>query len=77
MTDVNNDPEKEDGSYNLLNLRTGVIFESYDAQITLWGRNVTDEDYTTTIADAVGQTGRFVGYFQEPRTWGVTLRKDF
>ncbi len=77
MTDVNNDPAKEDGSYALVNLRTGIIFENYDAQITLWGRNITDEEYTSTIADPPGQTGRLIGYYQEPRTWGVTLRKDF
>jgi outer membrane receptor protein involved in Fe transport len=77
MTDVNNDPEKRDGSYALVNLRAGLIFERYDAQLTLWGRNVFDEDATSTIADAPGQPGRFIAYFQEPATWGLTLRKDF
>jgi len=77
MADVNNDPVKYDGSYTLVNLRTGVVFEKYATTITLWGRNVFDEDYTNTIADAVGQDGRFVGYYNEPATWGITLRKDF
>jgi outer membrane receptor protein involved in Fe transport len=54
-----------------------VTFEKYDAQVTLWGRNVTDEDYSGTIADTVGQTGRSIAYYNEPATWGVTLRKDF
>ena len=77
MTDVNNDPGKYDDSYELVNLRAGLVFERYDARVTLWGRNVFDEDATNTIADAPGQDGRFVGYFQEPATWGLTLRKDF
>jgi iron complex outermembrane receptor protein len=38
---------------------------------------VLDEDSTNTIADAVAQTGRLIGYYNEPATWGVTLRKDF
>ena len=77
MTDVNNDPAKYDDSYGLVNLRAGLIFEKYNAQLTLWGRNVLDEDSTNTIADAVAQTGRLIGYYNEPATWGVTLRKDF
>jgi outer membrane receptor protein involved in Fe transport len=77
MTDVNNDPEKYDDSYSTVNLRAGLIFEQWDAQLTVWGRNVTDEDSTNTIADATAQTGRFIAYYNEPATWGVTLRKDF
>ncbi len=77
MTDVNNDPAKEDGSYDAVNLRAGLVYEPWDAQVTLWGRNVFDEDSTNTIADAPGQPGRLVGYFQETATWGLTIRKDF
>ncbi len=77
MTDVNNDPNKYDGSYNLVNLRAGLLFESMDAVLTLWGRNLFDEEYTSTIADAPAQSGRYIGYYNEPFTWGLTLRKDF
>lgn len=77
MTDVNNDPAKEDDSYDAVNLRAGLVYEPWDAQVTLWGRNVFDEDATNTIADAPGQAGRLVGYFQETATWGLTVRKDF
>ncbi|RLA56753.1 MAG: TonB-dependent receptor, partial [Gammaproteobacteria bacterium] len=77
MTDVNNDPEKQDGSYTVVNLRAGLVFEKYEARLTFWGRNVFDEDSTNTIADATGQDGRFLGYYKEPVTWGATLRKDF
>ncbi len=77
MTDVNNDPEKLDGSYNVVNLRTGVVFERYATTLTFWGRNVFDAEATTTIADAVAQDGRFIAYYQEPATWGVSVRKDF
>ena len=45
--------------------------------LTFWGRNLTDEEYTTTIADSPAQTGRYNAYYNEPLTWGVTLRKDF
>lgn len=77
MTDVNNDPEKLDGSYYVVNLRSGIVFERYETTLTFWGRNVLDSEATSTIADAVVQDGRFIAYYQEPATWGVSVRKDF
>jgi iron complex outermembrane receptor protein len=77
MTDVNNDPEKLDGSYYMVNLRSGIVFERYETTVTLWGRNVFDAEATTTIADAVAQDGRFIAYYLEPATWGISVRKDF
>ncbi|MCX2980269.1 TonB-dependent receptor [Halieaceae bacterium IMCC14734] len=77
MTDVNNDPLKLDGDYALFNLRGGVIFENLDLSVTAWGRNLTEEEYTSTIADGVAQDGKLNAYYSEPRTWGVTLRKNW
>lgn len=77
MTDVNNDPEKLDGSFDVVNLRAGVTFEHWDTTLTFWGRNVFDAEATNTIADAVAQDGRFIAYYKEPATWGISLRKDF
>ena len=77
MTDVNNDPEKLDGSYYVANLRSGIVFERYETTLTFWGRNILDSEATSTIADAVVQDGRFIAYYQEPATWGISVRKDF
>ena len=77
MTDVNNDPEKLDGSYYVVNLRAGLIYEPWDTTLTFWGRNVFDAKATSTIADAVAQPGRFIAYYKEPPTWGATVRWDF
>jgi iron complex outermembrane recepter protein len=77
MTDVNNDPEKLDGSYYVVNLRAGLVYEPWDTSLTFWGRNVFDAKATTTIADAVAQDGRFIAYYKEPATWGISVRKDF
>jgi outer membrane receptor protein involved in Fe transport len=77
MTDVNNDPEKLDDSFDVVNLRAGLVYVPWETTLTVWGRNVFDEDSTSTIADAVAQPGRFIAYYREPVTWGVTLRKDF
>jgi iron complex outermembrane receptor protein len=77
MTDVNNDPEKLDGSFYVINLRAGLVFERYDTTLTFWGRNVFDAKCTTLIGDAVAQDGRFIAYYMEPATWGVSVRKTF
>lgn len=77
MTDVNNDPEKLDGSYYVVNVRAGLIYEPWATTLTFWGRNVFDAEATTTIADAVAQPGRFIAYYKEPATWGATVRWDF
>ena len=63
--------------HDVANLRVGVNFEDYDIEAIAWGRNLTDEESTNTIADAVAQDGRFVAFYSEPFTWGVTLRKSF
>ncbi|CAA0094876.1 Pesticin receptor [Halioglobus japonicus] len=77
MTDVNNDPEKLDGSYDVVNLRAGLVYEPWQTTLTFWGRNVFDAKSTSVIADAVAQPGRFIAYYKEPATWGATLRWDF
>jgi len=77
MTDVNNDPEKEDGSYDIVNLRAGLVYEPWDAEVVLWGRNVFDEEFVTTIADKTAQEGNFIAYPTPSATWGITARKHF
>lgn len=77
MTDVNNDPEKLDGSYDVVNLRAGLVYEPWNTTLTFWGRNVFDAEATATIADAVAQDGRFIAYYKEPATWGASVRWDF
>ncbi|MEH6591870.1 MAG: TonB-dependent receptor [Halioglobus sp.] len=77
MTDLNNDPEKEDDSYDLVNLRAALVFENWDAELVLWGRNVFDEKYTGTIADKVLQDGSYIAYASEGATWGITAKKHF
>jgi outer membrane receptor protein involved in Fe transport len=77
MTDVNNDPLKFADDYSIINARAGLIFENWDLELTAWGRNLGDEEYTNTIADGVAQPGRMIAYFNEPTTWGVSIRKNF
>ena len=61
---------------NLLNVSAGLTTEN-GFSATLWARNLTDEDYLISVFPSVAQAGSVSGYRNEPRTFGVTLRKDF
>ena len=77
MTDGNNEPLKLRDSYDVWNLRVGLDFESIDASLTAWGRNLADEPHYGTVFDVPIQDGKLNAYPREPRTWGLTFRKDF
>ncbi len=59
-----------------LNLALGFETEN-GLNVTLWGRNVTDDEYLISAFPAVAQAGSISGYRNQPRTYGVTIRKDF
>ena len=61
---------------SLLNLSAGIVTEN-GFGVTVWGRNITDDDFLQSAFPSVAQAGSFSGYRNEPRTYGVTLRKDF
>lgn len=77
ILDQSNEPLSLQDSYNLLNIRAGIYLENMDAEITLWGRNVLDEDYNGTSFPGVLQDGKQIAYRREPATWGLTFRKDW
>ena len=52
-----NDPFLQAPSYELLNLRLGFQFEKYDTAVTLWGRNVLDEEYRMGGNAPIGASG--------------------
>ncbi len=45
--------------------------------VGVWGRNLTNAQYLTTIFPAVAQAGSVSGYPSQPRTYGVTARFKF
>ena len=77
ILDQNNDPLTEQSGYDLVNLRVAMLFENWDLEVTAWGRNVFDEEYNGTAFPFPLQAGKEGAYRREPRTYGLTLRKDF
>jgi len=46
-------------------------------ELGVWGRNLTNAQYLTTVFPAVAQSGSVSGYPNQPRTYGVTGRFKF
>jgi len=60
----------------LLNLAAGIQTDN-GLSFTLWGRNLTDESFLQSAFPSVAQAGSISGYRNQPRTYGVTIRKDY
>jgi len=85
------DPEKEQPSFTLVNARIGVRNEETGLSLEVFGRNLTDETYAQVAFDAFAQgrragagtsndaraTASYDAFLGAPRTWGVTLRKEW
>ena len=76
QTNDNVSAEISSREVSLLNLSAGIVTEN-GFGVTVWGRNVTDDEFIQSAFPSVAQAGSFSGYRNEPRTYGVTLRKDF
>lgn len=61
-------------SYALLDLRAGYVAEDDKWKVMVWGKNVTDEYYWTTIIPSSDNLARFAG---RPATYGVTVGANF
>ena len=74
---ASNDPLTLQDSYNTFNVRMGLILDEYNSEVTLWGRNITNEDYLGIAFDGVLQTGKIGAYSREPATYGITFNTKF
>ena len=77
MMDANIDPLKLQDGFGLLNARIGLVLDVFELDVSLWARNLLDEDYHGIVFDVPLQTGKLGSYLREPRTYGLTLRKQF
>ncbi|MBO9710151.1 MAG: TonB-dependent receptor [Caulobacter sp.] len=62
---------------NIVNASLGVSNTKHQIELTLWGRNLTNDDNLIATFPTVAQDGSYSGYPNAPRTYGVTLRKSF
>ncbi len=74
---ADNDPDKTRDSYSLFNASFGLISADERYEVSIWGRNLTDEVYWLGVFNAVGREGSLSSRHSDPRTYGVTLRTNF
>lgn len=72
---VDNIPEitREVGT---LNASVGLSWTN-GVDVSIWGRNLNDDEYFQSAFPTVAQEGSVNGYPNAPRTYGVTVRKTF
>lgn len=61
---------------NLFNASAGFEMDNGLA-VQVWARNLTNDEFITVAFPAVAQAGSISGYPNQPRTFGVTVRKSF
>ena len=67
-----------DFSREIDTLNGSIGFESADGlAVSIWGRNMLDNQYISTAFPSVAQAGSVSGYPSQPATWGVTLSKEW
>jgi outer membrane receptor protein involved in Fe transport len=76
-TDGDVDPFTKQDSVEIVNLRLGFNFDRIASNLTLWGRNITDERYFHGSFDQPIGLGRMNSYPAEPATYGVTWVSNF
>jgi iron complex outermembrane receptor protein len=59
----------------LVNAKLGWTNDHWD--ISVWGKNLTDEDYAAQTLATNALIGRDFYYLTAPRTYGATLRYNF
>ena len=61
---------------NTINMSAGLAWDN-GLEVMLWGRNINNDEYLLSAFPSVAQNGSFSGYPNQPRTYGLTLRKYF
>ena len=60
---------------NVVNGSAGLEIDGWN--ISLWARNLFNDEYLITNFPSVAQAGSFNGYPSQPRTFGLNVRKNF
>ncbi|ODS94073.1 MAG: TonB-dependent receptor [Erythrobacter sp. SCN 62-14] len=75
FTAVTNSRFSKVPGYGLLNARVGIRREDGRWDLSVWARNLTDQDFFETLG--VGNFGLVTAILGPPRTVGATLRTNF
>jgi iron complex outermembrane receptor protein len=60
-----------------VNASLGLTYAPQQIEVMLWARNLTNDDSIIAAFPTVAQAESYSGFTNQPRTYGVTLRKRF
>jgi outer membrane receptor protein involved in Fe transport len=60
----------------MFNASAGLTFDG-GWDLNFWGRNLNGDEFIQQAFPSVAQLGSFSAYPNAPRTYGLTLRKNF
>ena len=72
-----NTPELKSPGLHLFDARVTLASEKTGLQITVYGKNITDQRYITGGLQALSSFGEVAATLGRPREWGVTMKKTF
>ncbi|MCF6318887.1 MAG: TonB-dependent receptor, partial [Proteobacteria bacterium] len=61
-------------STNIIHASIGLTSPGGNWDVTLWARNITDEETLQVVFNSIAQPGSFNGFPNDPTTFGITLR---
>lgn len=71
------DPNRIQDSFTTANVRFSLRDITEAWQLDVFARNVFDTDYYRRVIPATFQAGSYSAFLGDPRTYGVTLRRNF
>lgn len=74
---TDNEPVFHGDDYLLTNARVSLLPANADWRLTLWGRNLGDEEYRTEGFNQFGFSGDSYHAYGEPSSYGVSFTYDF
>jgi iron complex outermembrane receptor protein len=74
---LSRDPRTDQEAFAVFNGNVAIGNPNGRWAVELWGRNLADEYYTVGAFQATFQSGTFVVYPGEPRTYGITVRTRY
>lgn len=71
------DPNRVQDSFTTANVRFSLRDVNETWQLDVFARNVFDTEYYRRVIPATFQSGSYSAFLGDPRTYGVTLRRNF
>lgn len=71
------DPNRIQESFTTANVRFSLRDMNEAWQVDVYARNVFDQEYYRRVIPATFQAGSYSAFLGDPRTYGITLRRNF